>query len=133
MTKKHATGKFELKNWDEKPYDEDGPKLTRVTATVAYQGEIKGEGQLAYLMMYREDETATYVSMERITGSIGDRKGSFVVEGRGAFEDGAATVKWTVVPGSGTDDLANISGTGGFKSVHGDKYTNVELDYSFDK
>ena len=129
MAKKHATGKFRLKNWDEKPYDEDGPKLTRVQATVTYEGEIEGEGKLQYLMMYREDETAGYVSMERFTGRIGDRKGSLVLQGSGEFKDGAATVDWTVVPGSGTGDLRGITGTGGFKSIHGNEETEVALDY----
>jgi hypothetical protein len=129
MATEHATGKFRLKNWDEKAYDEDGPKLTRVEATVTYEGEMEGEGKLQYLMMYREDETASYVSMERFTGRIGDREGSLVLQGTGEFKDGAATVDWTVVPGSGTGDLRDISGKGGFKSIHGNEQTEVELDY----
>src|SRR5436190_473527 len=38
----HATGRFQIKSWDERPYDENGPKLTRASVTNAYQGEIEG-------------------------------------------------------------------------------------------
>jgi hypothetical protein len=127
----HATGRFKIKSWDEKPYDENGPKLTRASVTNTYQGEIEGEGSIEYLMMYREDGTATYVSMERVVGRIRDRRGSFVVQGSGAFEGGAAKVKWIVVPGSGTGDLRGLRGEGGFVSVHGAEDVEAALDYDF--
>ncbi len=128
----HATGSFQLKTWDEKPYDENGPKLTRASVTNSYQGEIEGEGTVEYLMMYREDGTADYVSMERVVGRIGDRQGSFVLQGSGTFEEGAARVKWVVVPGSGTGELRGLRGEGGFAAVHGAEDTEVTLDYDFE-
>jgi len=53
----HATATFELKSWEEKPYDEmeGGPKLTRASNTKSFKGDIKGEGTLEYLMVYRDD------------------------------------------------------------------------------
>ena len=50
----HATGSFEVKSWDEKPYSEiDGqPKLTRADVVYAYHGDLEGEGKIAYLMCY---------------------------------------------------------------------------------
>ena len=48
-----ATATFEVKIWDEKPYNEidAGPKLARASVTKSYQGDIQGEGTLEYLMM----------------------------------------------------------------------------------
>jgi hypothetical protein len=41
----HATGSFEVKSWDEKPYSEiDGqPKLTHAEVVYAYHGDLEGE------------------------------------------------------------------------------------------
>ena len=57
---KHATATFGLESWDEKAYDEkEGmSKLSRVSSTKSYKGDIEGEGKLEYLMMYRADGTA---------------------------------------------------------------------------
>ena len=66
--KKTANARFALKGWDEKPYGEgeDLPKLTRATVTKTYTGDIAGEGQIEYLMMYRSDGSATFVGLEPI-------------------------------------------------------------------
>ena len=59
-----ASARFAIKSWDEKPYDEgqDLPKLTRATVTKALTGEITGEGHVEYLMMYRDDGSATFMT-----------------------------------------------------------------------
>ena len=46
------------------------PKLTRVSVNKSYQGDITGEGKLEYLMMYRDDGSASFIGMERVVGSI---------------------------------------------------------------
>jgi hypothetical protein len=129
----HARATFEVKNWDEKPYDEmpDGPKLTRASITKSFQGDIEGEGTLEYLMIYRDDGTANFVGLERIVGRIGDRSGSFVLQHSGTFEGGTAEATWFVVPGSGTGDLHGLRGEGGFASGHADSYS-ITLDYDFE-
>jgi hypothetical protein len=127
---KHAKATFTIKSWDEKAYNETegSPKLTRVTATKSYQGDIEGEGKLEYLMMYRSAASATFIGLERVVGSVGGRSGSFVLQHRGTFEGGIAKVILSVVPGSGTGDLRTISGEGGFEAGHQPPYT-MTLDY----
>lgn len=112
----HANAKFKMKSWDEKPYDEieGGPKLTRATVAKSYSGDIEGDGTVEYLMIHREDGSASFVGLERVVGSIGDRRGSFVLEHKGTFEGGTAKITWSVVPGSGTGDLSGLRGEGGF-------------------
>src|SRR5436190_14784628 len=92
--KTHAKATFALNAWDEKPYNEMNglPKLTRVSVTKSYQGDIKGEGKLEYLMMYRDDGSASFIGLERVVGSVGGRSGSFVLQHGGTFEGGVATV-----------------------------------------
>ncbi len=129
----HAKAKFKVKSWDEKPYDEieDGPKLTRATVAKSYSGDIEGEGTVEYLMIHREDGSASFVGLERVVGAIGDRQGSFVLQHSGSFEGGTATTTWFLVAGSGTGDLRELRGDGGFASAHADEYA-ITLDYDFE-
>jgi len=128
----HATAAFTLKSWDEKPYDERQglPKLTRVSATKSYEGDIAGEGKLEYLMMYRDDGSARFVGLERVTGSIADRSGAFVFQHMGNFENGIAKVALSIVPGSGTEGLHQLQGEGEFAVGHQPPF-KMTLDYDF--
>jgi hypothetical protein len=129
---KQANATFGIKSWDEKPYDEvEGTKLTRASVTKSYQGDIEGEGKLEYLMMYRSAGSASFMGLERVTGSIGDRSGSVVLQHTGTFEDGVANVTVTVVPGSGTGELRGMKGEGGFSAGHQPPY-GMELKYDFE-
>jgi hypothetical protein len=122
--RKQAKAIFGIKSWDEKPYNEieGAPKLTRVSATKSYQGDIEGEGKLEYLMMYRTAGSASFMGLERVTGSVGGRSGSFVLQHTGTFEGGVAKVTLSVVPGSGTGDLRGLSGEGRFSVGHQPPY-----------
>jgi hypothetical protein len=131
--RKQAKATFAIISWDEKPYSEiqGSPKLTRVSATKSYQGDIKGEGKVEYLMMYRSAGSASFMGLERVTGSIGGRSGSFVLQHTGTFEDGVAKVTLSVVPGSGTGGLRGMKGEGGFSVGHQPPYA-MTLDYDFE-
>lgn len=80
--KQSANARFAIKAWDEKPYSEgqDQPRLTRASVTKTYIGDIEGEGQVEYLMMYRSDGSATFVGLERVVGRIGGKAGTFVLQ-----------------------------------------------------
>src|SRR5262249_1550750 len=130
----HAKGTLEMKNWDEKPYGEveGAPNLSRASVTNAFHGGIEGEGTLEYLMAYRAASragcAAGYVGMERGVGGLGGRSGSFVLQESGAFENGAATSTWSVVPGSGPGELRGLRGAGGFVARHGETSSSYTLD-----
>jgi hypothetical protein len=130
--KQSASARFTIKSWDEKPYSEgeDLPKLTRASVTKAYTGEIAGEGQVEYLMMYRGDGSATFVGLERVVGRLAGRSGSFVLQRSGVFEDGQAKESYSVIPGSATGALHGLSGHGSSALGHGTDYPftlNYEL------
>jgi len=131
--KTHAKATFALNAWDEKPYNEMNglPKLTRASVTKSYQGDIKGEGKLEYLMMYRDDGSASFLGLERVVGSVDGRSGSFVLQHSGTFKGGLATVTLLVVPGSGTGDLRGLRGNGEFAVGHQQPYS-MTLDYAFE-
>lgn len=131
--KTQAKATFALNAWDEKPYNEMNglPKLTRVSVTKTYQGDITGEGKLEYLMMYRDDGSASFIGLERVVGSVGGRSGSFVLQHSGTFKGGVATVTLLVVPGSETGELRGLRGNGGFAVGHQQPYS-MTLDYDFE-
>ena len=131
--KNRANATFKLESWDEKPYNEieGAPKLTRAKVTKTYHGDIEGESILEYLMMYRQDGTASFVGLERVVGSLGGRSGTFVLQHKGTFEGGKATVECSVVLGSGTGELSGLRGEGGFAAGHAEQHA-VTLDYDFE-
>jgi hypothetical protein len=55
--------------------------------------------------------SAGYVAVERVTGTLGGRKGSFALQHTGTVNQGAQSLSVTVVPGSGTGELAGLSGS----------------------
>jgi hypothetical protein len=128
-----AKGSFELASWDEETYEEleDGGKLTRASVTQTFTGGIDGDGAVQWLMSYRPDGTAHFVGLQRIRGTIGDAKGSFVLETIGDFDGKMAKWNATVVPGSASADLKGLTGKGSFGAPHGSTAT-FELDYRFE-
>jgi hypothetical protein len=112
---------FEIKSWDEQPYDEaDGEaRLARATVTKEYSGDIEGTSLTEWLMASEVQPVdaegpapAAFVGIERIRGTVGGRAGTLVLRHVGTFRDGAAKAELTVV--SGTGDLDGATGSGSF-------------------
>ena len=130
--KHKAEARFAIKSWDEKPYSEgpNMPKLTRASVTKSYTGDIEGEGQVEYLMMYRSDGSATFVGLERVVARIVGKSGAFVLQRTGVFEGGQAKESYSVIPGSSTGELGGLQGDGISAVGHGGEHPftlNYEL------
>ncbi|HKQ57690.1 MAG TPA: DUF3224 domain-containing protein [Candidatus Eisenbacteria bacterium] len=132
---KQAKATFKIKNWDEKPVQqvEGLPKVTHASVTQSFEGDIQGEAAIEYVMSYRDDGSASYVGLQRVIGTLGGRKGSFVLLGRGGYEQtqGKATMTWSVAPGSGTGDLKGITGEGSAVATH-EPPGSLTLSYDFE-
>ena len=116
---------FEIKSWDEQPFDEGVglAKLTHAVVEKAYSGDLEATSVTQWLMAYQPDETAAFVGIERIRGTVGDKSGSLVLQHVGRYADGAATATLTVL--SGTGDLAQTAGAGDFRA---DPAGSITLD-----
>jgi hypothetical protein len=79
-------------------------------------------------MMYAGDGSATFVGLERITGRIAGKSGSFVLQRTGTFEGGQAKESYTVIAGSGTGELRGLRGSGTSSVGHGMEHPFV-LEY----
>jgi hypothetical protein len=130
---KKATSKFSVTGWEEKPFSEveGGPKLTHAHVTMKFEGDIDGEGVIDYLMVYHADGNTDYNGIQRIVGSLGGRKGSFVLEHHGRDDGHAARSDYSVVPGSGTGELAGLRGKGGGVAERNEGAIPFDLEYEF--
>jgi len=69
--------------------------------------------------------------MQRVSGKLGGRRGTFVLQGSEIVENGKIKARWSVVPGSGTGGLSGLRGEGGFEGEFG-KGSDGTLDYWFE-
>ena len=124
-----ATASFEITSWDEQPYDErDGVELSRTRVVKAFRGDIEGESTAELLMAMAGEGSAAYVGMERVSGRVNGRQGSFVYLHTATATGGSRSASWTVVAGSGTGELAGISGQLGIDSLPDGGHV-LTLDY----
>ncbi|MGH8894800.1 MAG: DUF3224 domain-containing protein [Actinomycetes bacterium] len=125
-----AWATFQIQAWDEKTYEdlEGSGKLTRAAVTQSFTGDIEGDGSVEFLMAYSADDAADYVGVQRVTGRLGDREGTFVLTSTGRYDGAEASGTWTVVAGSGTGELAGLRGSGDFRAPLGGE-PSVTLTY----
>jgi Protein of unknown function (DUF3224) len=115
----HATGGIEMKSWDEKTWDGkphhevSGAKLTEGTMIATYRGALEGTGETRFVMTYINDDNCYTTGYELVTGTLDGRTGTFVLQHVGRYKDGSVSGGFTVVPESGTGQLAGLSGSGG--------------------
>ena len=121
---------FKILSWDEESFDEpeDGTKLTRAHVRKSFHGDLSGTGNLMYVMTYLNSEEASFTGFEKVVGSLGGRTGSFVLRHTGSYDGEKATSEYEVVPGSGTNELAGLSGTGEFSAGHAEEH-DMTFDY----
>jgi hypothetical protein len=55
--------------------------------------------------------SAAYVAIESVTGTLAGRRGTFLLQHSGTMDRGTASLSVTVVPDSGSDELAGLAGT----------------------
>jgi len=127
-----ANAKITVQNSEAKPYDQTAsPALIELRLNETFTGDIEGESPVRALEVLRDDHSAHLVSVQRFTGKLGDRKGTFVLQGSETVENGKIKATWFVVPGSGTGELSGLRGEGGFEGQFG-KGSNGTLDYWFE-
>ena len=104
----HAVGTFEVKLT---PQSTDAPGLGRMSIDKQFHGDLEAVSKGEMLSAMTEvKNSAGYVAIERVTGKLGGRQGAFVLQHSGAMNRGAASLSVTVVPDSGTGQLAGLTG-----------------------
>ena len=103
-----ATGTFEVKLT---PQADEDSGLGRMTIDKQFRGDLEATS-LGQMLASRSSVkgSAGYVAMERVSGRLGGRVGTFVLQHSGTMTRGEPQLSVTVVPDSGTGDLTGLSG-----------------------
>jgi hypothetical protein len=125
-----ATGAFEVKMAQQPLVDVGAePMLGRMSLDKTFSGDLQGTGKGEMLMAGTETKgSAGYVAIERVSGTLHGRTGTFVLQHTGTMNRGAPQLSVTVVPDSGTGQLAGLAGTLNI-IIAGGKHS-YEFDYS---
>ena len=110
----HAQASFEITGWEDTTWDDSrGIKLGRVTVRKQFSGDLEGESVAELLTVMVGENPVEYRAIERVDGTLGGRRGTFVVaHGAGPGESDGESVPARVLPGSGTGELTGLSGQG---------------------
>jgi len=107
----HAKGTFEVKTTLQPPEDKDDPNLGRYSLEKKFHGDLEATSKGQMLTAGTAVKgSAGYVAIEKVTGTLRGRSGSFVFQHLGTMTQGVPQLSVTVVPDSGTGELVGISG-----------------------
>jgi len=123
-----VTGEFDIQLT---PQAEDEIDAGRLLINKTFNGGMNGTSQGQMLSKRTEvDGSAGYVAIETFTGNLAGKQGSFTLQHMGTMNRGESSLEVTVVPDSGTGDLAGISGT--MQIIISDGEHSYKFEYAFD-
>ena len=130
VTTMRATGQFDVKVSPVPAGDKsDGPAFGRFVFDKRFHGDVEAvsAGEMLAFGDGRSGAGA-YVALERVTGTVRGRKGTFVLQHNGTMVGGTPHMIVTVVPESGTDELSGLAGTMTIHIVDGNH--SFDFDYT---
>ena len=130
-TTMHAKGSFDVKVTPQKPDNpqEEKAGLGRMSLDKQFHGDLEAQSDGEMLSFMTDVKgSAGYVAMERVTGKLNGRSGSFVLQHNATMTRGTPQMNIVVVPDSGIGDLAGISGNLTIIIQEGKHF--YEFDYS---
>ena len=104
-----VSGEFDVKLT---PQLDDDFDSGRMTIEKQYHGELEatGRGQMLSVRTEIQGSAGYDVAIERVTGKLKGKSGSFVLQHSAVMNRGASHLKIAVVPDSGTGELVGLSG-----------------------
>jgi hypothetical protein len=126
-----ASGSFQVTMAGEPPYSElEGVVLARARFDKRFEGPLEATSDVQMLAVTTPDPSArAYVALERITGSLDGKRGSFVVTHHGRITGSGAELHIAIVAGTGTGELRGITGTMSVRIEPGGAHF-YEIDYA---
>ncbi|HEY0865379.1 MAG TPA: DUF3224 domain-containing protein [Lacunisphaera sp.] len=122
-----ATGPFDVKMT---PASAADAAVGRFTLDKKYHGDLEGSGSGEMLTALTAVKgSAGYVAIEKVTGTLAGRSGTFQLQHAGTMNRGASSLSISVVPDSGTGELAGLTGKMSI-SIAADGAHYYTLDYS---
>ncbi|MGA8679701.1 MAG: DUF3224 domain-containing protein [Acidimicrobiales bacterium] len=126
----HTVAAFTLDSFEaEPPFHEDsGVQYGRTRITKTFTGDIEATSTVEMLSVRAEAGGAGYVALERVSGRVDGKVGGFALLHVGTMTAAGSWAKWPIAPGSGTGELAGISGEGRIE-IGSDGAHTLFLDY----
>jgi hypothetical protein len=125
-----ATGPFDVKVTPQSDDKGDGSTLGRMSLDKQYHGDLEAtaKGEMLYASSTSVLTSGSYAAVERVTGKLNGRSGSFALVHKGTMSGATQQMEITIVPDSGSGELAGISGS--MKILIGaDGKHSYELEY----
>jgi hypothetical protein len=129
-TMKHARGSFEVSLKPLDPYNQaPDAEMGRRAIDKQFHGELEAVSQGEMLSAGTPTKgSAGYVAIERVSGSLNGRSGSFTLQHNATMTRGTPYLNIIVVPDSGTGHLTGISGT--MNIIIADGKHSYDFEYS---
>jgi len=125
----HARGTFEVKVTPQKPENPEAVSagFGRMSLDKKFSGDLQATSQGEMLsVMTSVAGSAGYVALERMTGALQGRSGSFVLQHSGTMTRGTPLLSVSVVPDSGSGELEGIAGSMTIRIEGKDHYYEFE-------
>ncbi|HYL04979.1 MAG TPA: DUF3224 domain-containing protein [Thermoanaerobaculia bacterium] len=124
-----ASGTFAVKMTPQAPDDKAEPAMGRMSLDKQFHGDIEGTSKGEMLFAGGPAQgSGGYVAMERVSGTLHGRGGTFVLQHSGTMTRGGTQLTINVVPDSGTGQLAGLTGSMTIKIDNGQHF--YEFDYA---
>ncbi|MEO8609905.1 MAG: DUF3224 domain-containing protein [Chloroflexota bacterium] len=129
----HARGTFEVKTTPQaQDYATENPPLGRLLLDKQFHGDIEGVSQGQMLSAGTPiGGSAVYVAIERVDGTLHDRRGTFSLHHTGIMTRGDGQLAINVIPDSGTGELVGLTGRMSIDITDGKH--SYDFEYSLDQ
>jgi Protein of unknown function (DUF3224) len=109
----HATGAFDVKVTPLEPaFKFEDNSLSRMSLEKQFHGDLEATSKGEMLASGGPAKgSGGYVAVERVSGSLHGRTGTFVLQHHGTMQNGNFYIDVVVVPDSGTGQLTGLTGT----------------------
>jgi hypothetical protein len=125
----HASGTFEVKLVPQTDDKNGDAALGRMTIDKQLHGDLEGTSKGQMLTgMTDVKGSAGYVAIEKVSGTLKGRTGTFILQHTGTMNRGVPNLAITVVPDSGTGQLAGLAGN--FKVIIAEGKHSYEFEYT---
>lgn len=129
----HASGTFEVQLTPQEPEENIGdPTIGRMSIDKQFHGDLEAASKGQMLSAMTEVKgSAGYVAIERVNGVLDGRSGAFALQHNGIMARGTPQLAITVIPDSGTGELAGLAGRMTIDFTDGKHL--YEFEYTFEE
>jgi len=121
------SGPFEVKLTPQAATASEEATVGRLLIDKQFHGDLEATSQGQMLAAGTSTEgSAGYVAIERVSGTLNGRGGTFVLQHSGLMNRGAPQLTITVVPDSGTEQLVGLTGTMAINIIDGKHFYNFD-------